>query len=133
MWPQGSGSKSRKCHTLSHNSTLFYTFVKIAPHCRHHCAWSPDLFHTLLHSQGGWSTLYTVVLREPRAVKYNMINSMIRIAHIHVKDRNYDVYVGMSTVTRNLHVFKYNEQDYRCEYEVFSDHNEAQDYLELLL
>ena len=62
-----------------------------------------------------------------------MINSMIQIAHIHVQDRNYDVYVSMSLVTRNLHIFKYNEQDYRCEYEVFDDHNEAQDYLELLL
>lgn len=62
-----------------------------------------------------------------------MINTMIHIAHIHVKDRNYDVYVGMNTLSHNLHVFKYDEQRSICEYEVFTNHQDAEDYLELLL
>jgi hypothetical protein len=62
-----------------------------------------------------------------------MINTIVHIAHIHVRDRNYDVYVGMNTLTRRLHVFKYDEQRSICEYELFEDHREAEDYLELLL
>jgi hypothetical protein len=60
-------------------------------------------------------------------------NPFITIAHIHVRDRNYDVYVSMSLATRNIHVFKYSEERVACEYEVFSRYSEACDYLELLL
>ena len=60
-------------------------------------------------------------------------NPFITIAHIHVRDRNYDVYVSMSLVTRNIHVFKYSEERVVCEYEIFANHNDAADYLELLL
>ena len=62
-----------------------------------------------------------------------MLHSMVPIAHIHVRDRNYDVYVSMSLITRNIHVFKYSEDRSVCEYEVFSQYQDAQDYLELLL
>jgi len=61
------------------------------------------------------------------------VNPFITIAHIHVRDRNYDVYVSMCLSSRHIHVFKYSEAKCHCEYEVFNSHNEACDYLELLL
>jgi hypothetical protein len=56
------------------------------------------------------------------------INTMISLAHVYVRDRDYNVFLSMCTVTRNLHVFKYN--DHRCAYEVFSDYNACCQYLE---
>lgn len=55
------------------------------------------------------------------------------IANVYVRDRDYSVYVGMNTVTRSIHVLKYDEALYKCEYEVFDSHLDAAAYLELLL
>jgi hypothetical protein len=61
------------------------------------------------------------------------VNSFITIAHIHVRDRNYDVHVSMSLATRYIHVFKYDTHRVTCAYEVFNHYQDACDYLELLL
>ena len=67
-------------------------------------------------------------------VKYCMaINTFVPLAHVYVRDRDYCVYISMCTVTQHVHVFKYNEQRYTCEYEVFDELYYVQDYLEDLL
>ena len=58
-------------------------------------------------------------------------NTIIPIAHVHVKDRHYSVYISMCTVTRHMHVFKYN--DVKCDYEIFATEGEANKWLEKLL
>jgi len=50
-----------------------------------------------------------------------------------VKDRNYTVHVSICRTNGHVHVFKYDEQRVTCQYEIFNDHTEAADYLELLL
>lgn len=60
-------------------------------------------------------------------------NSFINVAHIYVRDRNYMVYVSICRTTNNIHIFKYDEEKCRCDYEVFPDPASAADYLELLL
>ena len=57
-------------------------------------------------------------------------NSMIPIAHVYVKDKGYSVVISMDVTTRHLHVFKYSEETYTCEYEVFDTEYECQCYLE---
>lgn len=67
-------------------------------------------------------------------VKYVMaINTFVPLAHVHVRDRGYCVYISMCTVTQHVHVFKYNEETYQCEYEVFDELYYVQDYLEEVL
>jgi len=60
-------------------------------------------------------------------------NGFVTIANIYVRDRDYTVYVSLCTVTRHIHVFKFNEERVKCEYEVFTNQLDAADYLELLL
>jgi hypothetical protein len=55
------------------------------------------------------------------------------IANVYVRDRQYNVHVSINNLTRAIHVFKYDEQHTVCEYEMFNNHHEAADYLELLL
>ena len=55
------------------------------------------------------------------------------IANVYVRDRQYNVHVSINNLTRAIHVFKYDEQHTVCEYEMFNNHYEAADYLELLL
>ena len=55
-------------------------------------------------------------------------NAMIPLAHVHVKDREFSVYISMCVTTRNMHMFKYN--DHSCDYEVFSTEGEAAHWLE---
>lgn len=62
-----------------------------------------------------------------------MTLSFFTIANILVRDRNYTVHVSLCTTNGHIHVFKYDEQRVTCEYEIFNDHLEAADYLELLL
>ena len=61
------------------------------------------------------------------------INPMISIAHVYVRDRNYTVCITMNSSNRRLHIFKYSEESYLCEYEVFDSYEDACDYLEMLL
>ena len=55
------------------------------------------------------------------------INAMIPIAHVTLVDRDYNCFISMSTITRNIHVFKYNES--ACEYEVFPSQYEAETWI----
>jgi hypothetical protein len=67
-------------------------------------------------------------------VKYIMtVNTFVPLAHVHVRDRDYCVYISMCTVTQHVHVFKYNESRYTCEYEVFDELSLVSDYLEEIL
>lgn len=59
------------------------------------------------------------------------INPMLPIAHVHVRDRDYNCYISVCTTTHNIHVFKYNSS--RCEYEVFDSQEEAQRYLNRMI
>ena len=62
-----------------------------------------------------------------------MTLTFFTIANIYVRDRNYTVHVSLCTTNHHIHVFKYDEQRVVCEYEIFDNHHEAADYLELLL
>ena len=67
-------------------------------------------------------------------VKYMMtMNTFVPLAHVYVRDRDYCVYISMCTVTQHVHIFKYNEQRYTCEYEVFDELALVSDYLEEIL
>ena len=55
-------------------------------------------------------------------------NSMIPLAHVQVRDRDYAVYISLCTVTNNMHIFKYNSQ--YCAYEVFDNESAACLWLE---
>jgi hypothetical protein len=55
------------------------------------------------------------------------------IANVYVRDRQYNVHVSINNHTRAIHIFKYSEQHTVCEYEMFNNHIDAADYLELLL
>ena len=61
------------------------------------------------------------------------INPMVSIAHVYVRDRDYSVSVSMNMSNRRLHVFKYNERQVICEYEVFDSYEAACTYLEHVL
>ena len=54
----------------------------------------------------------------------NGVNSMVPIAHVRVGDRDYNAYISICSISRNIHVFKYDE--YQCKYEVFASQAEAQ-------
>jgi hypothetical protein len=56
------------------------------------------------------------------------VNGMISIAHVTVKDMGFNAHVSMCLITRNIHVFKYN--DLACEYEVFDSQYLASQFLE---
>ena len=71
--------------------------------------------------------------KEPRTIKYMMELSFFTIANIYVRDRNYTVHVSLCTTNNHIHVFKYDEQRVVCQYEIFNNHIEAAEYLELLL
>jgi hypothetical protein len=58
-------------------------------------------------------------------------NSMIPLAHIQVAERDYNVYISLCTVTKQMHIFKYNQL--YCAYEVFCEEGEACQWLELPL
>ncbi len=58
--------------------------------------------------------------------------SFSTIANIWVRDRNYAAHVSICS-NGHIHVFKYDEDKFSCEYEVFNNHWEAAEYLELLL
>jgi len=54
---------------------------------------------------------------------------IISIAHVVVRDRDYNAHVALNTLTHALHVFKYNEESGICIYEVFDDHSQVEDFL----
>ena len=86
-----------------------------------------------MHAQVQWRSWLTVAFRSQNC-KYMMIdgvNSMINLAHVYVRDRDYSVFLSMCTISKRLHVFKYNE--HRCSYEVFDDYSECCRYLEQIL
>jgi hypothetical protein len=84
-----------------------------------------------MHSKGWIRILLTN--KEPRTIKYMMELQFHTIANIYVRDRNYTVHVSLCTTNHHIHVFKYDEERVVCEYEIFNNHHEAADYLELLL
>lgn len=62
--------------------------------------------------------------------KYCMINanSMIPLAHVQVRDRDYCVYISMCVISRRMHIFKYNELS--CDYDVFERESDACEFIE---
>ena len=56
------------------------------------------------------------------------VNGMISIAHVNVRDMGFNAHVSMCLITRNIHVFKYN--DLVCDYEVFESQHLASQYLQ---
>ena len=78
-----------------------------------------------------WS-LILLTTKEPRTIKYMMELQFIQVANIYVRDRNYSAHVSICS-NGHVHVFKYCEERVICEYNIFNNHNEAADYLELLL
>ena len=59
----------------------------------------------------------------------NGINSMVPIAHVRVGNKDYCAYISICSISRNIHVFKYNEEIGQCEYEVFPCQAEAQTWI----
>jgi hypothetical protein len=45
------------------------------------------------------------------------------LAHIHVAETDYNVYISICLATRHMHIFKYN--DTACEYEIFDGQEDA--------
>jgi hypothetical protein len=60
----------------------------------------------------------------------NGINDMVNLAHVYVRDRDYNVFLSMCTTSKRLHAFKYCERTYTCEYSVFDDYDACCQYLE---
>lgn len=67
--------------------------------------------------------------KEYQTVKYMMTtaNTMVPLAHVYVKDQDYNVYISMCTISRRMHVFKYNEVC--CQYEIFDNYDEVTHWL----
>jgi len=83
-----------------------------------------------MHNKG-WNQIL-LTNREPRTIKYMMELHFIRVANIYVRDRNYSAHVSICS-NGHVHVFKYDEARVVCEYNIFNNHLEAAEYLELLL
>lgn len=56
------------------------------------------------------------------------VNGMISIAHVQLRDRGFNAYVSMCVITRNIHVFKYNQLC--CDYDVFDSQHLASQFLQ---
>ena len=59
---------------------------------------------------------------------YNQVNPYVTVAHIAVKDRDYNVHISINTVTHQMHVFKYNET--QCLYEILDNQQAVQEFLD---
>lgn len=59
---------------------------------------------------------------------YNEYNPYITVAHIAVKDRDYNVHISLNTETHQMHVFKYN--DTACAYEILDNQIAVSDFLD---
>jgi hypothetical protein len=59
---------------------------------------------------------------------YDNINPYVTVAHIAVKDRDYNVHISVNTVTHQMHVFKYNET--QCQYEILDNQRAVQEFLD---
>ena len=53
---------------------------------------------------------------------------IVPLAHIHVTNTDFNVYISMCTTTRHMHIFKYNEVC--CQYEIFDAEGEACRFIE---
>ena len=51
-----------------------------------------------------------------------------QLAHVTVRDRDYNVYVSINTQNHCLHVFKYNDR--ACAYEIFTSEERAESWIE---
>ena len=49
------------------------------------------------------------------------------LAHIHVAETDYNVYISICLATRHMHIFKYN--DIACEYELFDNSEDACEFI----
>lgn len=63
--------------------------------------------------------------------KYVKQYTILPLAHIHVTDTDYNVYISMCVDSRQMHIFKYNDQC--CQYEIFDTEGEACKFIELPL
>ena len=54
-------------------------------------------------------------------------DSIVPLAHIHVADTDYNVYISICTVTKHMHIFKYN--DVSCQYEIFDGESDACEFI----
>ena len=57
-------------------------------------------------------------------------NYIVPVAHVNVKDTDTNIYVSICMLTRNIHIFKYNEDMSICEFEVCGSQAEASRYME---
>ena len=77
------------------------------------------------------ASLVSIVQLDCRTVKYMMAQyNLVTMAHIHVRDKNYNVYISICTETQNMHIFKYSEALGRCSYEIFGTSEDACRWLE---
>jgi len=60
-------------------------------------------------------------------------NYIVPVAHVNVKDTDVNIYVSICMLSRNIHIFKYNEDLSICEFEVCESQAEASHYMELPL
>jgi hypothetical protein len=59
---------------------------------------------------------------------YNEYNPYITVAHITVRDRDYNVHISLNTETHQMHVFKYSETE--CQYEILDNQISVQEFLD---
>jgi hypothetical protein len=55
-------------------------------------------------------------------------NSIVHLAHVTVRDRDYNVAVSQNRITGCIHIFKYNDQC--CDYCICNTADEAYQFLE---
>jgi hypothetical protein len=58
---------------------------------------------------------------------------IVPLAHVAIKDRDFNVFVSVNTYNQDIHVFKYNEDTGTCAYDVFARNEEVLDFLDLPL
>lgn len=59
---------------------------------------------------------------------YHNINPYVTVAHITVRDRDYNVHISINTVTHQMHVFKYSDTE--CCYEILDNQVAVQEFLD---
>ena len=74
--------------------------------------------------KNGINSANRYILYQPGATMINGVNSMVPIAHVRVGDKDFNAYISICSISRNIHVFKYDE--YQCKYDVFPSQAEAQ-------
>ncbi len=54
-------------------------------------------------------------------------NNMITLAHVRVKNSEYNIFISYCVASQNVHIFKYNDRG--CDYGVFDNQADACEFI----